>query len=193
MQKTLVKTCDYFPSIDWFRTYVHAPHCSIAVHRSYQRRGMENRCNIGSAQGPLALTVPLLGGRNQHKPLHTIQIAYHTRWQHQQAQAIRSAYGRAPFFEHYYRLFEPVFTNTFPSLVQMNLFIINQSLKALKIEPHHIVLDNPNTLIEEIKASNELPTPKEYLQPFSERHGFIPHLSLLDLLFCSGPASLQYL
>jgi hypothetical protein len=154
---------------------------------------MENRCNIGSAQGPLALTVPLLGGRNQHKPLHTIQIAYHTRWQHQQAQAIRSAYGRAPFFEHYYRLFEPVFTNTFPSLVQMNLFIINQSLKALKIEPHHIVLDNPNTLIEEIKASNELPTPKEYLQPFSERHGFIPHLSLLDLLFCSGPASLQYL
>ena len=26
-----------------------------------------------------------------------------------------------------------------------------------------------------------------YIQPFANKHGFIPNLSILDLLFCEGP------
>lgn len=197
MQKPLVKSCNYFPDIEWFRAYRNAELCFIPVFRSYQRRSMENRCVIGSAQGPLVLSVPLEGGRNQHRCLKDIHIAYHTRWQHQHAQAIRSAYGRAPFFEHYYSLFKPMFTQSFPSLVQLNLFILDQSLKALRITPKHQVLYDAHPALIEEPLETVLPTTanttKSYIQPFSDRHPFMPNLSILDLLFCCGPASTQYL
>lgn len=193
MQKPLVKTCDYFPSIDWFRSYQQASECILPIHRAYQRKGMENRCTIGSAQGPLVLSVPLQGGRNQHATLQEIQIAYNTRWQHQHAQAIRSAYGRAPFFEHYYSLFEPVFTQAFPSLVELNLFIIERSLKALKITPHHQLVTTNNLVPETAEETIIQESSKPYLQPFIDRLGFMPNLSILDLLFCCGPTSSQYL
>lgn len=194
MQKPLVKSCNYFPDIDWFRAYRNADQCILPVYHSYQRRSMENRCVIGSAQGPLVLSVPLEGGRNQHRCLNDIHIAYHTRWQHQHAQAIRSAYGRAPFFDHYYSLFEPVFTHSFPSLVQLNLFIVDQSLKALRITPKHQVLyEAVATAQFETDTLESRVATKPYIQPFSDRLPFMPNLSLLDLLFCCGPASTQYL
>ena len=32
-----------------------------------------------------------------------------------------------------------------------------------------------------------------YVQVFNERHGFVPNLSILDLLFCEGPAAKNYI
>ena len=32
-----------------------------------------------------------------------------------------------------------------------------------------------------------------YQQVFSERHGFVPNLGILDLLFCEGPLATDYL
>jgi hypothetical protein len=36
-------------------------------------------------------------------------------------------------------------------------------------------------------------TPVKYYQAFSERHGFLPNLSILDLLFNEGPSSISVL
>ena len=33
----------------------------------------------------------------------------------------------------------------------------------------------------------------KYVQVFEERHGFLPNLSILDLLFCTGPEAIIYL
>jgi hypothetical protein len=42
----------------------------------------------------------------------------------------------------------------------------------------------------ELKISdNQLP----YFQVFEQRHGFIPELSILDLIFNEGPESLHFL
>ncbi|MGI9192807.1 MAG: WbqC family protein [Chitinophagaceae bacterium] len=186
MYKPLVKTCDYFPSLAWFHHYVQAEHVEISILQTYQRKGMENRCIIGSANGPLVLSVPLDGGRNQHQALNTLKPAYHTRWQHQQAQAIRSAYGRTPYFDYFEALFQPVFTNQFESLSAMNLFILNACLKAMKIAPKHQVQTIPyeaGAMVHEY----DVPSPITYIQPFSDRHGFMPNLSILDALMCCGP------
>ncbi len=32
-----------------------------------------------------------------------------------------------------------------------------------------------------------------YVQVFAEKHGFLPNLSILDLLFCTGPEAINYL
>jgi hypothetical protein len=34
---------------------------------------------------------------------------------------------------------------------------------------------------------------ERYIQVFAENHGFIPNLSILDLLFMEGPNALNYL
>jgi hypothetical protein len=34
---------------------------------------------------------------------------------------------------------------------------------------------------------------REYFQVFSEKYGFIPNLSILDLLFNTGPEAKEYL
>ena len=39
----------------------------------------------------------------------------------------------------------------------------------------------------------DLGVDKSYYQVFAQRHGFIPNLSVMDLLFNEGPASIDYL
>ena len=39
----------------------------------------------------------------------------------------------------------------------------------------------------------DLGVDKSYYQVFAQRHGFIPNLSIMDLLFNEGPASIDYL
>ena len=36
-------------------------------------------------------------------------------------------------------------------------------------------------------------TPKRYYQVYEQKHGFLPNLSILDLLFNMGPESVLYL
>jgi hypothetical protein len=36
-------------------------------------------------------------------------------------------------------------------------------------------------------------TPIKYWQVFQHKHGFLPNISILDLLFCMGPESVFYL
>lgn len=192
MHKPLVKTCDYFPSWQWFQVYLNAERVEISLMQPYQRKGMENRCCIGTANGPLFMSVPLAGGRNQHTPLNELKPAYHTRWQHQHAQAIRSAYGRSPYFDYVEALFRPVFTQTFDSLSAMNLFIIEACLKSMKIQAKHDLQCEPYTVFDSPVELHLRPI-KPYIQPFSDRHGFMPNLSILDTLMCCGPQTRQLL
>ena len=46
--------------------------------------------------------------------------------------------------------------------------------------------------IANIKQEINKPFPK-YIQVFTEKHGFIPNLSTLDLLFMEGPNAISFL
>ena len=45
----------------------------------------------------------------------------------------------------------------------------------------------------EDRLLKDLRLEKPYFQVFAEKHGFIPNLSIMDLLFNEGPDSIMYL
>ena len=181
----LLTTTAYFSPLDWYRA---APPDDTWVwegHETYQKGGWRNRCRIATANGPLLLTVPLLGGKHQQMPIREVRIDHRTDWQRQHAQTIRSAYGRAPYFEHYGDAVLDLLLHKRLTLWDFNHHLAQGIINLLHLPT---TLSTTNTFrggaagtVNVGKAS----TP--YRQVFEERHGFLPGLSVLDGIFCLGP------
>ena len=109
-----------------------------------------------------------------------------------------SCYNRSPWFEFYRDDLEPLYQRPFEWLVDWNLACWNWVTGKLSIPvsagyTDHYQVAYPGT--EYIDWRNRLipksmlldfPEPVRYRQVFEERVGFIPHCSILDLLFCEG-------
>ncbi|NJB85530.1 hypothetical protein GGR26_001275 [Lewinella marina] len=175
----------YFPPTSWFLAALRAGMWQWEAHENYQKGGWRNRCRIAGANGPLLLSVPLEGGKHRQMPIREVRVSHHSDWQRQHAQAIRSAYGRAPYFEHYG---DPILE----SLLQPAtlLYEFNYRLTGRILE----LLGGPVELVDTTAFrgadAGAVPGPEAvpaYRQVFEERYGFQPDLSVLDALFCLGP------
>jgi hypothetical protein len=171
------------------------------AHEHYQKGGYRNRCHIAGANGALTLSVPLVKGKHRAQPIREVAIDYRQDWPRLHWQSIQSAYGRAPFFDFYAdAIAEPLQARP------ATLWALNSALfRAI-----HAALDFPITwsVTEEYQATptgyidiraksaaRRPPgfTPQPYPQLFREKHGFMTDLSILDLLFCTGPEAVSVL
>ena len=135
--------------------------------------------------------------------LQSIRISDHGNWRHLHWQAIQSAYGESPFFEYYEDDLRPFFTeHNWELLIDFNDAICQKMCELLDIHPHiERTIDYlPSTLHdyrEAIRPKNPLPdpdfTPRPYYQVYAQKHGFLPNLSILDLLLNMGPESIFFL
>ena len=192
MNLPLLTPTAYFPPAHWLVAAVSAQEWHLAAHENYQKRGWRNRCRIVGPNGTQTLTVPLVKGKNQRQPIRDVRISYEDDWWRAHEQAIRTAYGRAPFFEFYA---EDLFATG--RRQPATLWELNQSLLATVLR----LLQAPITVsltedfvsptapgyLRPADLTSSLP---EYPQVFTDRHGFTPGLSVLDALFCLGPAVL---
>ncbi len=194
----------YFPSILFFKKAIKYPVLCLEANENYQKRSYRNRCHIAGANGIQMLTIPLNKGKNEQQPILETSIAYTSNWQKIHWQSIQSAYGKSPFFEFYADEIKPVFEKKWTHLFDLNLSII-QVLKEIlqlsfEISTSNTYVKNPNPETED--ARNQL-SPKNqekikhlapiYPQVFEAKNGFLPNLSILDLLFCLGPETSYYL
>ncbi len=181
----LVTSTAYFPPLAWLVEAVLLGGWQWEAHETYQKGGWRNRCRIAAANGPLLLSIPLEKGKHQQQPITEVRISYRDDWPRQHAQAIRSAYGRAPYFEHYGPpLLELLETR------QENLWDYNLTLTSRLLELLHSPLTVARTQgFTGAVAGAELVTGAHpaYRQVFEERHGYLDGLSVLDGLFCLGP------
>ncbi len=155
------------------------------AHENYQKGGWRNRCRIATANGPLLLSVPLQGGKHSQTPVREVTISDTTDWARQHEQAIRSAYGRAPYFEFYADQLFAV-TRSSPE----NLWAYNWRITTTILEMLQLPIDLEHTTEFCGGGAGKVPVATgvpPYPQPFSDRHGFIDDLSILDALFCLGP------
>ena len=197
----------YFGSVDWYRQLVCAEgDIYIDAGENYVKQTTRNRCEIATANGKQTLSVPVSippsfrRGMGRGCSIREVLVSEHGNWRHQHWEALKSAYGMSPFFDYYQDDIRPFFdeevfrANDWQRLFDYNLAIMRKMLDLIGVK-------------KEIKLTSLPPTPQQggrvfhvpvnvpvhYYQTFQKRHGFIPNLSILDLLFNEGPEAILYL
>ena len=197
---TIILHPSYFPNVWTTAAMVQADEIIFEQHDNYQKQTYRNRCIIYGANGPLSLVVPVHHTQHQRKLFREVEISKSEKWQINHWRSIQSAYRNSPFFEYYEASIAPFF-------VAEPQRIMSLCLQSLKLVTSLLDYDLEYKLSESYKAEvgftdlrrliksrkESLPAPKRYIQVFSDKYGFIPNLSILDLIFNEGPASLNYL
>ena len=199
-EESILLELPYLPCVQFFSKIkqgkVYLEHCE-----SYTKGSYRNRCHIAGAQGVQVLSIPLQGGKHQQQSIREVRIAHDTPWHTQHWTAIKSAYGKSPFFEYYADELIPIFKKKYEFLWDWNWDLLQTLLLLLQLDadivctteyeknPPNSILDFRNGISP--KAHKAFPdpnfTPYKYGQVFEAENGFLPNLSILDLLFCTGP------
>jgi hypothetical protein len=197
MIKSIAADLHYFPNLEFFAAIAEADELVFFPDEIYQRQSFFNRTQIRLANKVGTLSVPIQGRRPRisHKK---IKIDNSQNWVNIHLRGIQSAYGKAPFYEYYFPYFEKVFQRNLESLWELNWEMLTICLKLLGLHVKLLVQNNS----EEQSWTQDIRGHLMPSVPFSERNyydpesyfqlfglDFDPNLSILDLLFCEGPAS----
>ncbi len=189
----------YLPNIEYF-AHIAQGKCVIDLGENYIKRSARNRARIMTASGVMELSVCVRNANRPRTPMTKIEIDYSKKWQHQHSLAILSAYKSSPFYDHYAPYFEPIFASQYERLVDLNwalieLIISLLGIKAdLEVSTDYIVAqEEDRDLRPKRPIANSTFEHAPYIQVFYEREPFVENLSILDLLFNEGPASLSIL
>lgn len=193
---SFVTTVGYFPPIEYLAFAATGEQWILEAHENYQKSGFRNKCRIMSSQGVATLSVPLEKGRGNRLPIREVKISNTQNWRRQHWQTIRTNYGKSPFFIHYAQHFEAFFAKEHKYLLDLCTESTMLLLRLLKIEAEPVfteafIREYPNPPVTDLRSTGrdpnpELFTPVPYPQVFQDRHGFVPNLSAMDLLFCLG-------
>ncbi len=199
--QTILLHPTYFPSIAQMVAVAGAETVVFEVHDNYQKQTYRNRAYIAHSNGKLLLNVPIKhsGDGKRQKTSEVVPDASFP-WQSQHWKSLQSAYRTSPFFEYYEDELEFLFTEEAGSLLEHNLkiFELLTELIGLEVKTEFTKSYKPEyaegDLRKLVVAKKEKAYGFEpYIQVLQQAHGFIPNLSVLDLLFNEGPNTLNYL
>lgn len=179
MKRSLTMPLFLAPGLDWFKLVNNIDNVLLAREARYDGDKRYNRILFAGTQGKQSFSIPLVG-ESKKSTVGAIRISYLEKWQHQLVQALRTAYGKSPFYEYYDYKLEPILLKEHEYLADLNQEIIGFMLEAFKL---NIALGNTSATPGNPMDSAFL---EEYYQVFAEKNGFIPGLSALDYLFNEG-------
>jgi hypothetical protein len=190
----------YLPPVQYVSKFTGGNPVFIEQYENYQKQSYRNRCCIYGANGILCLVIPVIKHHGEKTPVKTVAIDYGSPWQKIHLKSIESAYRLSPFYEYYADEIATLYCRKPALLFDWNLMLLNQVLEWLSIRtlPYTTSCYEKNTGVASDfracihpKARHVHPDPSfrpvPYPQVFQERHGFIPNLSIIDLLFNEGP------
>lgn len=195
MQSTIVLSTTYLGPVEYYSKIFHYK-TIVEQFEIYTKQSYFNRCHIATPEGILALSIPIV--KESGKTLiRDIKISEHTPWQRTHWRAIKSAYNTTPFFEYYADDIYPFFEEKWKFLLDFNINIQSKILDILGIEntinltksyldSSRYKKDYRNVIHPKKSISNEDFIATNYYQVFKNKIGFLPNLSIIDLLFNMG-------
>ena len=187
----------YLGPIPLYASMLHAGIVKVEQHDHYVKQTFRNRCVIAGPNGMQTLTIPVEKGRTPKCLMRDLRISDHGNWRHLHWNALESSYGKSPFFEFYADDLHPFYTERrWTFLVDFNEELMHLMLDLMDVEvplsrtASYAAADLSRWA--EPCALASLPF-RPYYQVFAQRHGFLPLLSVIDLLFNMGPESVLVL
>lgn len=190
----------YFPSIGYMKMLLQAEQPVIEIWDTYHKQTSRNRCQVMTANGVQALSIPVKKVHGNHTMTKDVTISSVEPWQQIHRRCLESAYKASPYFDHYYGYIEPVFETKFERLIDVNDTALKAIFKMLKIQKEIVyttdyVHETGNDFRDLLSSKNadlglEFPP---YYQVFCNKFPFSPNLSILDLIFNEGPEAERYL
>lgn len=188
----------YFGPISYFGKLIQADDYEFEIHENFPKQTYRNRCYIQGANGKLRLAIPTK--HNGKRAMKDIEVSYDSNWQKEHFKSLVSAYQSSPYFEYYEDAIAKIYEKKEKFLLDINfktLDFINSKLNLelnLKTTEAYQNYDKNSDLRNSFDAKSEPQTPMpEYMQVFEEKLGFMPDLSIIDLLCNEGPKSTTYL
>ena len=191
----------YFSPISQYSEIVKADKIIFEIDDNFQKQSYRNRCYIYNSNGKQLLSVPVKHlTKDSRKKTRDTLVENDFPWQDQHFKSLQIAYRTSPFFEFFEDDLAPIFEKKYTYLQDLNIDTFLFLTDALQIETTFSKTQEykfePNgkdfRLLAEIKQQPEKLVEK-YIQMFYDKHGFIPNLSILDLLFMEGPNAISYL
>lgn len=205
-EKGIILSSAYLAPVEYYTKLFS--HDIVYVERfdHYMKQTYRNRCVIASSNGILALTIPTEKVEDAKCPMKDIRISDHGNWRHTHWNAFVASYKQSPFFDYYADEFHNFFERKYTFLYDFNEELCRWVCKQIDLNPNIIPTSDYARPTENISDFRELIHPKKdfsemdssfcpkpYYQVFDTKYGFIPNLSIIDLLFNMGPESLLVL
>jgi hypothetical protein len=188
----------YFMDVVSWIYIIQSDRVILDLHDSYVKQTYRNRCYIAAANGKLSLNIPIIHQGGSASPAYrSIIIDNDQHWAQNHFKSLRSAYKSSPFFEFYEDEIRALYVNVPASLMEWNIKLMNWIARKLYIsfDPSEALdyqKDQLATYLITVKKDHTTSL-EPYIQVFQEKHGFLPHLCILDVLFNLGPATRAYL
>ena len=204
---TILLSSAYLAPVEYYTKLYAADRVLVERYDHYMKQTYRNRCVIVGANGTLALTIPTEKDDHLKVLMKDVRISDHGNWRHVHWNALESAYRNSPFFEYYADDFRCFYEKKYPFLWDFNQALCEVVCSLIDLHPKiEGTTDYQTELSDGVADFRQLIHPKidykeadpsfhplPYYQVFKEKFGFIPNLSIVDLLFNMGPESLLVL
>ncbi|MCH8535313.1 MAG: WbqC family protein [Flavobacteriaceae bacterium] len=189
----------YFAPIDLIAQALKEANWTFEVNENYQKQSYRSRQYIYGANGKLLLNIPIKHKSAEVKKkqlMKEVKIENDFPWQDLHWKSLETAYRSSPYFEFYEDEMHPLYQKKFNYLIDFNwacweilIEFMQLDVELNKTKEFHFNYSSPIQDLRNLASAKRKHQTEglKYAQVFEEKLGFIPQLSILDLLFSQGP------